>query len=457
MNKDSINYFTVSTITKRVRDILAPAMQKQFWVKAELSSTRERGGHFYCNLVETGDGGKIAAQISCSIWQHNFQKIKTKFKAHQLHNAFQDGTLVGLLCQLRFHDQFGLSLEAIDADPAVALGELELKKQKLISELLNLGLDKPNKAKLVPQLPFRIGLITAHNSAAYSDFCETLLKSRFGFQIIFADAIMQGQNTENSVLKAMLALNKITPDLDLVILCRGGGSRIDLSALDSERIAKMIAGYHYPVWTGIGHEIDTSVLDHISNTAFKTPTAIAESIIARYVEVEKYLEGAQNFLKSSWPVHVDQEKQWQTDRCLMLERNTRQYIEKIIYKLQHQGLELSHKITGRITDERGYLKESRIHLTAASKSVIQSSFLEIKNYRERLQVNRFLKVISGESEKLIGKGRVLHSADPATIVDRGFAIVYDEQGRVISSAKGLLAGSVLKTRLKDGEISSEVI
>jgi exodeoxyribonuclease VII large subunit len=108
---------------------------------------------------------------------------------------------------------------------------------------------EPNKLLYVPFLPIRIGLITSTGSAACQDFLETIRKSGFGFQILLADSTVQVDNTEKTVLNALATLGQLNPDL--VVIIRGGGSKTDLSYLDNEAIARKIAGYHFPVWTGI--------------------------------------------------------------------------------------------------------------------------------------------------------------------------------------------------------------
>jgi exodeoxyribonuclease VII large subunit len=263
-------FFSVLAVTTRIQEILQPAIGKQFWVKAEISSGRERGGHFYCNLIETGDNGKIVAQLNCRIWRQSFDKIKAKFKQHNLTPDFSDGNIAGSKCSLSYHPQWGISLDVTDADTSFALGELELRKQAILERLKNEDLFEPNKLLSVPFLPIRIGLITSTGSAACQDFLETIRKSDFGFQILLADATVQGDNTEKTVLKALTILEQLQPDL--VVIVRGGGSKTDLSYLDNETVARKIASYQFPVWTGIGHEIDTSVLDYVANRCFKTPT-----------------------------------------------------------------------------------------------------------------------------------------------------------------------------------------
>jgi len=164
-------FFNLSDITTRIQVILQPHIGKRFWVKAEISSGRERGGSFYC-------------------------------------------------------------------DPAFALGELELKKKEILDRLTKDGLLEPNKSLTVPLLPQRIGLVTSKGSAACNDILKTFSASGFGFKIYLADSIVQGLQTERSVLKALDALEK--QNLDLVIIARGGGSKTDLFYLDNEAIARRI-------------------------------------------------------------------------------------------------------------------------------------------------------------------------------------------------------------------------
>jgi len=234
-------FFPLSAITKRINELLEPAISKQFWVKAEISTGRERGGAFYCDLVETDAGGRIVAKVACTIWQNELSTIRRAFKARSMDLVLTNGTVVGFLCSLQYSPQYGLSLRVIDADPSIALGEMELKKREIIERLQKEGLFETNKERFVPILPTRLGLITSAGSAAYNDFIQTLMASGYGFKVYLTDAMVQGDQTEKSVLRALDALTGL--DVDLVFIIRGGGSKTDLYFMDNETIARTIAGY----------------------------------------------------------------------------------------------------------------------------------------------------------------------------------------------------------------------
>ena len=343
-------FFPLSAITKRINELLEPAISKQFWVKAEISTGRERGGAFYCDLIESDAGGRIVAKISCTIWQRDLATIKETFRLKNMDLVLTNGTVVGFLCSLQFSPQYGLSLRVIDADPSIALGEMELKKREIIERLQKEGLFTPNKERFVPLLPLRLGLITSAGSAAYNDFVQTLTMSGYGFKIYLADAMVQGDQTEKSVLRAMDALARL--DVDLVFIVRGGGSKTDLYFLDNEAIARRIAGYAKPVWTGIGHEIDTSVLDYVANRSFKTPTAAAEELIARFVQMRRQLDESSNALKTVWAYRLKIDRDYLARAVTGIQQGPRKLMEVTATSLRGQAKELRLKVQERLSTEQ---------------------------------------------------------------------------------------------------------
>jgi len=448
------NFFSVSTVTARIQAILQPAIGKQFWLKAEISSGRERGGHFYCTLVETDDSGKIIAQLNCRIWRQSFDKIKVKFKQHNLTPDFSDGTVAGLKCSLTFHPQWGIALDVTDADTTIAIGELELRKQAILERLKSEGLFEPNKLLPVPFLPIRIGLVTSVGSAACEDFLETIRKSGFGFQILLADATVQGENTEKTVIRALDALEQLNPDI--VVISRGGGSKTDLSYLDNEAVARRIAGYKYPVWTGIGHEIDTSVLDYVANRFFKTPTAVAENIIAMFTELQRYLEGAKHHLKTSWKFNLQREMTWLNDSYIGIRQGTHKMLMYHISMLQGQGLRLSRNTIQRILAEQMGIKAKKEHIRFLGKHNLDSADLSLKDMIRRFSMDRFTHKLSIEQQLLGSKHSLLKAVEPGSIVQRGFALLRGDDGKIVSTVKKITTGTVINATVRDGTISSTV-
>jgi exodeoxyribonuclease VII large subunit len=492
-------FFPLSAITTRVQQILQPHIGKLFWVKAEISSGRERGGSFYCDLVESNQNGSVIAQMRCTIWNRTLSGIRRQFKKCGLDLKLENGTLIGFQCCLQYHPQYGLSLKVVDADPAFALGEIELKKKEILNRLSREGLLEPNKRLFVPMLPQKIGLVTSKGSAAYNDVLKTFNSSGFYFKIILADSVVQGTKTEESVLTALDVLEKL--ELDLVIVARGGGSKTDLFWLDNEAIARRIAEYKYPVWTGIGHEIDISILDHVANRYFKTPTAVTEEIVARFVEMKRHLEEAKNRFKSTWAYRFDIDRKWVDNAKNGVIQGTRKLLDSTKSYLMGYAIMLSSKVQTRLSNEKSKLAVSRNLITTTPISLIKRASERLTERSGRFKPDRFLRTIrqkneglydgcnlllqkfksqiqlrrerfeslakrfklesiisylDNEKQKLSNKAVTLRAADPATSLKRGFSLVYSDDGTLINSLSQVKLEDILKTKVSDGEIVSFV-
>jgi exodeoxyribonuclease VII large subunit len=469
-------FFNLSAITKRIQEILQPHIGKLFWIKAEISSGRERGGSFYCDLVETEETGKIIAKMNCSIWSSDLSRIRKQFKGHDLDLQLENGTVVGFQCTLQYSPQYGLSLKVVDADPAFALGELELKKREILDRLKKESLLEPNKRLFVPMLPQKIGLITSKGSAAYNDFLQTLTTSIFGFKIYVADAIVQGKQSEQSILSALNILEKL--DVEIIIIIRGGGSKSDLYYLDNEAIARRIASYKMPVWTGIGHEIDKSILDYVSNRSFKTPTAVAEEILARFVEMKRHLEESKNRFQSTWSYRFDMDKKAINDARTGIKQGTRKLLDNIKRDLKNSANLLSRKVTERLTSEKTKISVSKKMLSTLpillAKKMKDRFLVKMASYRnictreisnktkdlliikKRFRRDRYFQRIVKERANVHAKNSILNVADPKTSLKRGFSLAYKADGTLVKSINQLRLKDNLKTEVSDGLVLSTI-
>ena len=421
-------FFTLSTITNRIQEILQPHIGKPFWVKAEISSGRERGGSFYCDLVETNEAKQIVAQMRCTIWYADLQKIRKEFQDKGIDLILDDGTLVGLQCCLQYNPKYGLSLRVVDADPSFALGELELKKQEILNRLIKEGLLEPNKKLSVPLLPTKIGLITSKTSAAVSDFIKTLRQSGFGFQVFLADAIVQGNQTQSSILEAMATLEQL--NLELVVIIRGGGSRTELFALDNEAIARKIASYRFPVWTGIGHETDVSILDHVANRSFKTPTAVAEELVSRFVEMKRHLEEAENRFRSSWSYRLKIETKHVERARTGIVQGTRKLLDATKAELKGMVSLLSSKVLDRITT-------AKTKLTVSKRIINTAPVNHIKN-QQRFMAEKLQRLATSSRNRLDGRKKDLLNQTKRFQFDRFQQVIARERAGLVTQKESLL-------------------
>lgn len=371
------SYTSLSRVQARLTAILSRALDRAFWLRAELASVDERNGALYAELVETdGRSGKVLAKMRCNIWSTDLSRIRRRFETAGIELSLQPGNVVGLQCVVSFHPVYGLSLRGLDMDPAFVLGELELRRRRILANLEREGLLAINATRRLPLLPNRILLITSSSGAAFHDFVEAL-SGRCGVQILLADSIMQGPKTEEAVLRALGLVERLK--VDLVVLIRGGGSKLDLGSLDSEAVARRIAGLSVPVWTGIGHETDSSVLDAVSAQAFRTPTAVAEALAQRFERVAARLAEAEGRLRAA----VDSARSVQRQRLERAELSLRGGTRKLLDLRRAQLTREVHR-TRLGVDRR--VGEARAACAAHGHKLVRSSQLRMAAERGAVEL-----------------------------------------------------------------------
>ncbi len=469
-------FHPLSVVTRRIAELLEPALASTFWVRAEISSARERGGSFFCELVETGADGAVVAHMRCTIWARDLARIRQRFAAAGLPLTLASGTRVGMQCRLQFHSRYGLSLACLDMDPTFVLGENALRRRQLLEQLERAGLLERNAALPEPRLPNRIGLVTSRDSAAFHDFVHTLETSGFGFRIYFADVTVQGPDATAQITAALSALEQLP--LDLLVLVRGGGSQVDLAVLDDEALARRVAHCPLPLWTGIGHETDFGVLDAVAARSFKTPTAVAEEIAARFRNFARELAEARQRIRAVWQWHLRTEQHRMSETALGLHQGVRKLLELKRSELRGAAAAMGSRTSQRLARERGRVERSRQTLHTLPQAALRAERHRLSTtcarftkdarrcvvearrrwscLRERLRPPRAQARLARERASLAAKQKLLHACDPATRLAQGFALVYDKAGTLLRSVRGVHVGDPITTQLRDGALASAV-
>ena len=284
---------TVGQFSEVVNQLLSSAFDGGVWIEGEIEGLKKPNPHLYFSLIENVDGKK--AQANINLFAGNLRAIQTKLRQQGL--ELKDGLRVRLYGIPDYYAPFGkLSIKAEDIDTQFTVGDVAAKREALLKALLEKGVDKLNKRRPVPLVPLRLGVVSSSQAAGWADAERQLLESGFGFSVSFLDVRVQGDDAPPQVVAALNTLSR-RDDIDVVLLMRGGGSKSDLAAFDDERIALAISQCRHPVFTGLGHQIDTSIADIMAHTAHKTPTACAQAVIALVEEFLSDLASAQNQLR----------------------------------------------------------------------------------------------------------------------------------------------------------------
>jgi len=314
------------------------------------------------------------------IWRDDRVRIEKEFVQAGIEFKLENGKEITTQCIIEFHPVFGLSVNVVDADPNYALGEIERRRRETLLKLEKEGLFETNKQIPIPMLLKRIGVVTSKGSAGFNDFSETLVGFKYPVYVKVADSRMQGHRTESSVLDAINKLEKC--NIDLIVILRGGGSKLDLGDLDNELIARRIARCELPVWTAIGHETDESVLDFVSHSKFKTPTAVAEEILSRMEDLASSNSQARNQLRITWDKRITREN----NACENSISNFVQKFENRIAKTR-SSLESHRNRIRRSVSNRISIKERR-RLSRNGFSFRQITDEQLKAKRRKLDSGR---------------------------------------------------------------------
>ncbi len=273
-----------------IRRVLALNFQQAIWITAEIGQSGRSKGHYYLELVQKGSGEALLAQASAVLWANDYRRLRSALGA-DLDAVLQVGLQVKMQVRVDFHERYGLKLLITDLDPAFTFGEVDRRRRQTIATLQAQGLLEKNGSLELPPVLQRVAVISSEGAAGLQDFLQQLKGNKFGyyFDCQLFEASVQGKNAAAEIQAALAKVAAESAFYDCVVVVRGGGARLDLAAFDNLELCQALARMPLPVLSGIGHDVDETVLDLVAHTALKTPTAVAEFLIQHNLFFESNL------------------------------------------------------------------------------------------------------------------------------------------------------------------------
>lgn len=449
---------SLSELQQIIKDSLYMALPDHYWVVAEISEIKENNaGHCYLELIEKqADEKNVRARVKAIIWSNRYRFLSSFFQ-NITGESLSEGMKILVKTKVEYHELYGLSLIISDIDPSYTIGEMALKRQMVIKRLEDEGVFSMNKEIEFPAVPQRIAVISSKSAAGYSDFINHLKENNYGYVFYTAlfETVMQGTETEQSVISA---LDRIAgfPDLfDVVVIIRGGGSQIDLSWFDSYNIAYHVTQFPLPVITGIGHEKDLSVTDMVAFQSLKTPTAVADYLIERIEEAEISLNDMSSGIIEHSLAVIEENRN-------RLEQFRMNLIPVARLMISGQKERLSKRIIELINTGKEYILRSGI-IPANQKSKLVTaagSFIPGKSsIVERMRIDLMNSVLNNlRKMKIMTEGfeNTLNILNPENVLKRGFTIT-TLNGKIIKSSMEVKPGDKINTKFGDGKIASKVM
>jgi len=390
---------SVSGLTDYIRLLLEQDEQlRQVWVTGEVSSANHHRSGLFFTLQDT-DG---TAGIKCVVWNSQLAKLA------QIPVA---GEQIIILGSIRVYPQRGeYQLSVWQALPA-GVGLQALRYQQLKNRLLAEGLFDRQRKRSLPIHPQTIAVVTSPTAAAWGDIQKTLKQRYPGLHVLFSPATVQGEQAPESIVKA---IERVDWDgrAEVLILSRGGGAIEELACFNDERVVRAVANCSIPVITGIGHQRDESLVDLVADVCVHTPTAAAETVVPAIAQL--YTEHQQRVLALHEAVHnfgenAENKLQGLRNRLrrLRLDRQLEQETQKLVWKRQQ---------------------------------LVQVTIARSHQAKQHLELLR----------------QKLATLDPKAVLQRGYAVVRQENGAIARAAAELEVGQNLSIQLGQGEVKVKV-
>lgn len=282
---------SLSEYLATVQEVIHLTFDGAVWVKAEIRNLSIKGGHYYLELAEKDEEShKVIASCKGTIWKFTAQKIVLKFERESGIELSKDLNVL-IKVKARFDPQYGFSVNIEDIDSSFTLGDIAKRYQQILLRLTEEGLLNNNKQLPVPFDIQNVLVIAPENAAGLGDFKKDAdaLAQAGVCHFVYHSATFQGNTASASIIQVLgRALRQWAQDYliapDLIVIIRGGGAVNDLAYLNDYDLAALLCKRTVPIWVGIGHEKDHTILDEIAHRSFDTPSKVIAGIRNLIVE-----------------------------------------------------------------------------------------------------------------------------------------------------------------------------
>jgi exodeoxyribonuclease VII large subunit len=452
-----VDALTLLDLNISIKEIIKEHTEKKYWVTGEISELKiNYSGHCYLELVQKDkENDQIVARSRATIWATAFRMIKPYFET-TTGQMLTEGLSILVKVKVEFHEVYGLSLNITDIEPSFTVGELAVRKQKIVERLTAEGVVAMNKELEIPSPCSKIAVISSSTAAGFGDFIDQLMNNAAGFKfyIKLFSAVMQGEESEGSIINALDAIYDSEIVFDCVVIIRGGGSQADLNCFNSYPLAYHITQFPLPVLTGIGHEQDDSVVDLVAHTRLKTPTAVAAFLIDSMQELFDELIITRDTILSLAHDYVASCK----NKLISIGNNLRLSVKDTVSVFNERLIRNKQKLIlqSREITHQSEMKINRTNtgIDFLSKRLIREQQALLKSRSDSLKLSLYHMLLIRKHD-LASAGSSLLALDPMRILNRGYSITIRD-GKIIKDANVLVEGDILETQLSKGKVQTIV-
>jgi len=411
---------SVTEFTRRVKSLLESGIRPG-WVRGEVSNLRvQSSGHVYFSLKDEG------AQLSAVLFRTDALRQVVKLR---------DGLQIVVYGEISIYEargQYQLIVRAVVED---GVGRLQREFEALKNRLAAEGLFAAERKRALPEMPITVGFITSPTGAAAQDFARILTRRRWGGRLVILPAKVQGQGAA-AEMAAMLLLAEQLALFDLIVIGRGGGSLEDLWAFNEEVLVRAVARCAVPIISAVGHEIDFTLCDFAADVRAETPSAAAELISSHFVASVERASRVRRGMSDALIAAFDLASQ----------------------RLDHARARL-RLLAPSAQIEQGYLRLDDLsnRLGAALRASTPLRRQQLAHARNGLERHSPELRVQAESQRLLSLWKRLQAASPHSVLNRGFVLLRDTEGRPVTRRAGLVPAQQLTAEFADGVVQVQAV
>lgn len=428
---------SVSELNAAARALLEQGLPLT-WVAGEISNfTRAASGHCYFSLKDE------CAQVRCVMFRHRVQLLDW---------LPANGAHVELRGTPTLYEPRGDFQLNVDFMRRAGLGALFEAFERLKRRLEAEGLFDPARKRAIPPFARTVGVVTSLQAAALRDVLTTLRRRMPAIRVVVYPTQVQGEGAEHQIVRALQAAG-VRREVEVIVLCRGGGSIEDLWSFNQESVARAIAASPIPVVTGVGHETDFTIADFVSDARAPTPTAAAELVSPDREELRRRLDALGAALRRGWQRDIERRMQ---------------HADLLGRRLKHPGERLAHRrevlqhLARRLVVAWSRQDELRALRTSAAARRMMRASPDVERIRERVAraAERLVLATRGALDTRVRRleaSRVhLVHLNPAAVLERGYSIVRTARGEVVRDSRVLRTGDTLEVTFARGRAETTV-
>ena len=430
---------TVSELNHQARHLLESSFM-QVWVEGELSGfSRPSSGHWYFSLKDQ------KCQIRCAMFRGANQRIRT---------LPREGDQIRIRGKVTLYENRGDFQIIVEHLEPAGLGALQQAFEALKARLQGEGLFDPARKKLIPATPRHIGVVTSPTGAAIHDILTVLKRRCPAIPVTLYPTAVQGQPATADIVQA-IARAQQHGLADVLIIGRGGGSLEDLWCFNEEAVARAIAACPIPTVSAVGHEVDVTIADFVADLRAPTPSAAAEKISPDQQDWLRRLTEQQGRLGQSARRLLQRLDNQLGHLSARLRDPRRELLEKA-QRMDELELRLNKAIRDRLDQQK---QKTDYLLQRMSAQSPRRTLKTVREQTQRLEERLTLATrhqLRQKDERLQHIAQTLHVVSPLATLGRGYAIVKDDNDRIVRKAGDLETGSQITARLGHGSVSARV-